>query len=217
MSGHVPRALLFALLAALAAAACPAASKQGEERVADSSAPGGDARQPVADSASTPDTSLSRGRAPVAGERAATESRTGVAPDTARGTVAVVGADPFTAVILQTAEGEIALDGPLTNELETLHGAQLSVTGTEHRLTESGGGRSRFAVAGYTIESIGGEKPVVGILSIRDDSVWVGSTRLAAVPREFLELAGAKVWVTGAWEENATLYVAAYGVLRRMR
>ena len=184
MNGSFSRVLLVALFAALPTTACPASSKRTGDKLADSR----DKASPVA-------------------------------TDTVRGTIAVTGAEPLTVVVVETGTGQIALEGPLIDELATLQGAEVSVTGTVVDPEKPPAGastrrRSRLVVASYTIESIAGEKPVVGVLSVRNGKAAVGDTRLTEPPKELLSLDGAKVWVVGTRGPGHDLRVSSYGVLR---
>ena len=73
-----------------------------------------------------------------------------------------------------------------------------------------------FAVTSYRIESIGGQRPVVGVLAQRNDRFWVDGEEtvpLAVVPTGLRRALGAKVWVVGTLE-NGAITPSSYGILR---
>jgi hypothetical protein len=120
--------------------------------------------------------------------------------------------DPRT--VLQVEGGSsTTLTGPLESELRRLGGAEVWVAGSP----AAGPPNARFAVTRYEIVSIGGGKPMVGRLSVRDGVTWLAADRdtvkLVSAPAELATKRGAKVWVVGRLSGNE-LALQSYGVIR---
>ena len=131
--------------------------------------------------------------------------------ETLEGPIALTGSEPAVMVSLRLNSGEsVDLVGPLRGELSRLSGAVTSVRGTR-----DAGGRT-FTVQSYSVISVNGQTPVVGVMVERDGAVWIDgdeSVRLTAVGDNLREQMGAKVWVTGR-RTGDTLQVQSYGVIR---
>jgi hypothetical protein len=172
---------------------------------------GGGARDTGEDRAAPADT-LRGEQAPPAEAQAAPDASDDT---TATGVVRVVGADPITTVVLDSAGSHVALRGSLEVEVARLVGATVRVRGrpvpnappTPPRAVE---------VSDYDVLSINGATPVVGILRLGDDAPRIegdSTVLLAFTPPGLLSLAGAKVWVVGR-REGGWLVVQGYGVIR---
>ena len=121
--------------------------------------------------------------------------------------------DPATS--LQVEGGAPAtLVGPLEAELRTLGGATVWVAGAP------GPGRpnATFTVTRYEIVSIGGAKPLVGIVASRAGETTLemerDTVRLVAAPGPLRAKAGAKVWVVGRRTGN-DFATQTYGIIRQ--
>lgn len=198
---------ILILVAGTVVAACA-----GGERAGDAARDSVTA-QPVAQDTEQADMAGDTSQTPTA-EGGATMDTT-----TVEGTVQVVGADPFPQVVLQVGEGaavqQIAITGPLRDELGTLHGITVRVAGRSVA-NPQGVPSQAIEVTGYDVVSVNGEQAYVGILAIRDGDMWLDAstaTRLSAVPTELESKAGAKVWITGPIEDGV-LRVQSYGVIR---
>lgn len=132
---------------------------------------------------------------------------------TVNGRVTVVGSTPFEKVMVVAPGSGVELVGDLRDELRAASGAEVAVHGT---IVAQG----QMAVADYTIRSVAGRPPIVGILDAHADGShylrteegeegWV--LRLESVPEGLRGKAGAKVWVILG---EGTRAVKAYGILR---
>ncbi len=183
---------------------------------------GGRAGDGDRDSVAVQPAALDTGQAGAAGDTSETPIPEGGGTTdtaTAEGTVQVVGADPFAQVVLHVGEGaavhQIAIAGPLRDELGRLHGITVRIAGRSVA-NPQGVPSQAIEVTGYDVVSVNGEKAYVGILAIRDGDMWLDAntpTRLSAVPTEMESKAGAKVWITGPIEDGV-LRVQSYGVIR---
>lgn len=128
---------------------------------------------------------------PDAGDAAASG---GAMTDTLRGTVAVVGADPLTRVVLRTGAVGIDLEGPEADTLRRVNGLVVRVEG---RLQDS-----VMTVTGFRVREADGLPAADGILEIHGDSaVLVTPTgerlQYAPVPSALRAAAGKRVWIAG--------------------
>jgi hypothetical protein len=119
----------------------------------------------------------------------------GVPPDTARGVVAVVGADPLTAVQLQARDGLLSLEGPALDGLRLADGVEVWARG---RRLEDG----RMEVDAFRVRAVDGEAAADGVLDVADGvAALVGpdGDRVAftSLPEGIRELAGRRVWIVG--------------------
>ena len=131
-----------------------------------------------------------------------------------RGVVFLTGTEPTVIVaLLGDDASSVTLAGLLRDELRRLSGATVQLSG----IRQGEGPMARFDVEGYEVLEIDGEKPVVGILHVRDGQFSIGegeaSVRLSAVPDEFSQQSGAKMWVIGPRAADG-LRVQSYGVIR---
>jgi hypothetical protein len=127
---------------------------------------------------------------------------------TREGKIIVSGSEGMLVTTLQTAAGVVFLTGVLENELRTLSGATVRVSGTE---TKSGS-RTTVDVQSYEIVAVDGERPVVGTL-LSGNRLAVGSDTLT-VTGAFTAPVGAKMWVTGA-RSGKQIAVRSYGIITR--
>jgi hypothetical protein len=133
------------------------------------------------------------------------------APETLVGEIQLTGSAPAISVTLVTAGGRAAnLVGELRAELQNLSGVEVAVRG---RPT---GSQREFEVDSYEIRSVGGQRPLVGMLVERDGDLWLEgeeSVRLVNVPSRLRSQIGAKLWVVGRRMEGG-VYPQTYGVIR---
>ncbi len=129
------------------------------------------------------------------------------------GRVLVTGSDPLTFPTLQFDDGSsVRLTGGLVDELERLSGARVRAAGTREGHAPLVG----FQVSSYEVLEVEGERPVVGIVTIRGVDVWLVGTvdvRLRDVPHDLRATPGAKVWVIGP-RRQGEVSVQSYGVIR---
>ncbi len=135
------------------------------------------------------------------------------------GVVRMVGNDPFAQPVVEVREGEdrrqIAVLGTWKEEIGRLSGAEIEVTG---RMSANPSGMPADAITAeqYRVVAINGERAYVGVLTLRDGTMWLdGDTemRLAVIPPGLRGKAGAKVWVTGQVGDG-TIRVQSHGVIR---
>ena len=140
----------------------------------------------------------------------------GTADTVTRGVVAVVGADPLSQVVVTAAPGpgarEVAVVGPLRDELGALYGAEVEVRGRAVVNGQPVPARA-IEVASYEIVSVGGERLVVGVLEVKQGAPWLAGSRLVGAPAELSRAVGAKVWVVGR-PSSGRLVVQTYGIIR---
>ncbi|MGH7625274.1 MAG: hypothetical protein ACREOJ_08150 [Gemmatimonadaceae bacterium] len=134
---------------------------------------------------------------------------------TAAGTVRVVGAAPAATVMLVSDSGSVALAGARSNELATLDGAEVQVSGMARPASPPLGRTHRaITVERYRILQIAGREPVVGILSVSAAGDFrIDTIPLVAPTAQFARLVGSKIWVVGTRQGAGPLLVASYGVL----
>jgi hypothetical protein len=152
-----------------------------------------------------------------------TPAEQAAAPDTLRGLVAVVGAEPGSWVVLRPATGgpEITLQGDPVRELRRLSGVEVQVEG---QAGAGGGavagppgasaGRS-FTVQRFAVLAVDGIPAVDGVLEIEDDVAYLILTggdriRIAHLPAALRDQSGARVWLAGPLEGE----IQAFGVIR---
>lgn len=115
------------------------------------------------------------------------------APDSARGTVAVVGADPVSQVVLDTPGDRLILEGEPTVELRRVDGLDVRVRGERE-------GR-RLRVVSFRVTGSHGLPAADGTLEVRGDTAVLataGGERLyAPIPAALREHGGARVWIAG--------------------
>jgi hypothetical protein len=159
---------------------------------------------------------------PRAGAESA--SAAGVDSDTtsslteAKGRVVNGGTDRFPTTSLVADDGSATrLGGALLEELRALAGAELSVRG----VMSSGGAERSLDVREYEVLAIDGQRPLVGIVLVRDGGLWLASSdtlRLVPALDALRQRAGAKVWVVGTHDAEAgELRVQSYGVIALAR
>lgn len=130
-----------------------------------------------------------------------------------RGTVAVVGSAPVDiAVIIRGEEGESSrIQGPLTDEIRRLAGAEVEVTGIRQRDPRYG---HAVAVSHYDVRSVDGRPVVTGVVEQAPDGRLQLRTEDGAVVRLVGGAdqirPGQKVWIQG----SATMQVQSFGVIR---
>lgn len=115
------------------------------------------------------------------------------AGDTARGTVAVVGADPVSQVVLSAGGERLVLEGEATVELRRVDGLDVRVRG------ERDGGRIR--VMSFEVIGAHGLVATDGVLEVRGDTAVVvtaeGERAYAPVPSDLRQHEGERVWIAG--------------------
>ncbi len=138
---------------------------------------------------------------------------------TAVGVVRVVGHDPAPQVVLSVGEGaeatQIALVGELRDELGRLSGVEVSISGSD---TENPQGIPEQAidVLDYDVVSVNSADAYLGVLELRDGTLWLdreNALKLAVVPHQLENLAGAKVWIAGPVDGDE-LRVQSFGIVR---
>lgn len=204
-----PRLAVLLILAVLAGLAAAASMLLIQER-----APRGRtaAEGEAASEAPAPPPRTSPAASVTAGSTAALPNR-GISgpPDTARGTIAVVGPYPTRSVVLTPAQGpEITLTGEHRESLERLSGAEVWVSGRADPQ------RRELAVAAFEVRSVDGLPATDGILTAAGDSLVLitrnGRRRTVRdAPPALRALVGAHVWVSGPPEREPQ----AFGLIRR--
>ncbi len=148
-----------------------------------------------------------------AGTRAAASPQT---PDTTvQGIVYVVGADPFTHVVVRGPGGDVAVTGSLAGELRALSGAEVRIAGPP-AAPSMPPPRRAVDVTSYTVLSINGATPAVGVLIERNGALWLAgrdTVPLVDVPPGFAGKPGDKLFVIGPMVDGK-LSVSTYGVIR---
>ena len=115
------------------------------------------------------------------------------APDTLSGTVLVVGADPVAHPVLETADGQLRLEGPV-DLLQRVHGLGVEVFGRRDE--------TALHVARFRVVAADGLPAADGTLEVRADTavlVTPDGDRQAytPVPAALLSHVGARVWIAG--------------------
>lgn len=118
----------------------------------------------------------------------------GAGPDTIRGAVAVVGAEPLTQVVLRTDGRQVRLDGPATDELRQVHGLVVQADG---RLRDGA-----MTVTGFRVREADGLPAADGTLEVRGDTAVLvtasgGRLEWTPVPSALRTRAGQRVWIAG--------------------
>lgn len=118
-----------------------------------------------------------------------------MAADTARGVIAITGAEPITGVSLRTPDGVVSLTGPAAETLRQASGVEVQVAGA----LEADGA---LRVESYRVRSVDGVAAADGILELdRDAAVLVtpdgGRIRFAPAPERLRALEGRRVWIAG--------------------
>ncbi len=135
------------------------------------------------------------------------------APEMLAGEVGLSGAVPAVMVTLSLSDGQsVSLVGELRDELAQLTGAVVAVQGVRTATPRE------FSVKSYEIQSIEGERPLVGILTLVDGEIWLQSdgrrvVRLVEIPERLRQRVGAKVWILGRPVDGGT-YPHTYGIIR---
>lgn len=215
-----PRLATFSILAVLAGLAVAAATLLIQERAPRGPAsPEGEASArapappPPAPGTAPPAPPRTSPSASVTAGSAAALRDPGVSgpPDTARGTIAVVGPYPTRTVVLTPAQGpEITLTGAHRESLERLSGTEVWVSGRADPQ------RRELAVAAFEVRSVDGVPATDGILTADGDSLVLVTRdgRRRAVrdaPPALRALLGAHVWVSGSPDREPQ----AFGLIRR--
>lgn len=132
-----------------------------------------------------------------------------IAADTLRGTVAIVGAEPATSVMLQDDQGAAT---PLQGEEATLR----ALAGIEVAVRGLAGGRGTFQVASVAVRAHMGVPAVDGIL-VRRGAGWALITApgdtvpIAYLPEVLRGSEGARVWLAGPLDRSPD----AWGTIRQ--
>lgn len=127
---------------------------------------------------------------------ATSDGATALATDTARGIVAIAGADPLTRVVVRGADGrDTEVRGPLADTLRQAIGLDVLVAGRA-----AGDG---IEAAGFRVRGLDGLTAADGRLELDGDGVvlvTVDGSRLRypAAPEALRQLAGRRVWIAGA-------------------
>ncbi len=183
---------------------------------------------PPADVTAVPDTTIPQApaitadpsREPTTRDMRATPPAPAPGDTTVRGVVRAVGAGPGPQqLVVRSGTGNAAtvvgLTGSLRGELGQLVGLEVEVRGRAVDNQPPSPPRA-VDVARYEIISVGGEKPYVGVLELREGAVWLAgprAMRLAEVPEPLVTRTGAKVWIVGSVDGDR-LQVQAYGVIK---
>ena len=133
----------------------------------------------------------------------------------AQGTVRMVGPHESAQLVLSGAAPDLALIGPLAGELGRVVGTRVSVTGRPTRNPAAVPARA-VEVAEYEILAVDGERPYVGIVTMRDAQIWLvgqDTLELVGAPPDLGGRIGAKVFVTGT-VQGGQLRLRSYGVIR---
>ncbi len=154
-----------------------------------------------------------------AAEAAAAAAAAEAAADTIvefTGRVAAEGTQQADYLVLRVPDdAPVALAGPLAGELRRLQNASIRVRGSHEARGLARGGT--VEVRSYSVLSIDGERPEVGVLLRRDGDFWLvaeeNTLRISGMPSELTDREGAKIWVTGP-RSAGTLQLRSYGILR---
>lgn len=116
-----------------------------------------------------------------------------VAADTARGVIAVVGAEPLSRVALSTADGQLQLRGPVADTLRMASGIDVWVSGARD---EDG----TLRVEHYRVRSVDGVPATDGVLELDGDAAVLVTTtgervRFSPAPAGLRHLEGRRVWI----------------------
>jgi hypothetical protein len=127
----------------------------------------------------------------------------------------VSGSDPLAILMVRPDTGaSLRLSGDLGGELGRLAGARVEVRGTP----DTHGPGAGIAVGAYTILSIDGRRPIVGVLESSNGAVRLAGDdplALADPDGRLARLGGAKVWVLPDTSVSPAA-VQSYGVLREV-
>ena len=133
-----------------------------------------------------------------------------MALDTLRGTLAVVGAEPLTQVVIRPAgaTGDVFLSGPALDQLRRVSGLEVRV----HGHAESDG--RTFDVNRFEVVALEGTPAVDGILAQDDDTLVLvrpdnHRIPLTAAPPSLHRHIGSRVWIAGKPEGR----VEAFGII----
>jgi hypothetical protein len=158
------------------------------------------------------------------------------AADTLRGTIAVVGSEPATWVVLRPITGgaEIMLRGDPVRDLRRLSGVEVRVEGRAAEQGAGAGGEDRsgaapggrtgmapgagarsFTVERFEVRAVDGVPAVDGVLAVEDDVVYLRLSdgelrRVANPPAALRDRIGAWVWLAGPLDGR----IEAFGVIR---
>ncbi|MBI4540113.1 MAG: hypothetical protein HY704_11465 [Gemmatimonadetes bacterium] len=132
--------------------------------------------------------------------------------DTARGTIAVVGAIPYPSVVLEPSAGRfpLTLTGEHVASLEQLSGLEVWVAGTLDP------DRRELRATAFAVRAANGVPAVDGRLALAGDSLVLVTTdgarrRIRHPPAALRELVGAHVWIAGQPDAEPL----AFGLIRR--
>jgi|GEM_PF-510182 len=142
--------------------------------------------------------------------------------DTLRGTVAIVGAEPLTEVVLRPAGGgrDVVLQGDVVAELRRVAGVEVWVAGRDAGPAVGSSavavpGARAFRVERFEVRRVDGVPAVDGILVVSGDAAYLRTAAGAELPIAHLPTAlrgkaGARVWLSGRLDGN----IEAFGVIR---
>lgn len=124
----------------------------------------------------------------------AEDTAVATAADTLRGTIAVVGADPMTRVILRTDDQRVTLRGSATDRLRRVTGLVVRVTGRRDG--------AAMTVTSFRVREAEGLPAADGILEVDGDTAVLVTPdgerlRYSPVPTALRARAGARVWIAG--------------------
>jgi hypothetical protein len=130
----------------------------------------------------------------------------------AEGIIYVAGSDPGVILTLRPDSGAaLELRGDLAGELRRLSGARVEVRGAPTH----GGPWAGITVETYRVLAVEGRRPLVGVLTRTDGSLWLvgeDSVTVADSDGRLARLVGAKVWVLP--DSSSPKVVQSYGVIR---
>lgn len=135
---------------------------------------------------------------------------------TVEGTVRRVGSVPLVRTVISGAGGPVAVTGTLARELAALDGALVRVVGHPQPASPPPPARA-VNVTRYTLVSVHGQTPEVGVLIGRNGALWLAgkdTVALTGVPSDFAAHEGDKVYIVGA-RNNGKLNVQSYGVIKQ--
>lgn len=145
-----------------------------------------------------------------------------VVVDTLRGTLAIVGSEPLTEVVLRPAAGgtEVVLQGDAVPELRRVAGLEVWVAGSDAGPAAASAavaapGARAFRVERFEVRAADGVPAVDGILVVVDDVAYLrvaggAEHRIAHLPAALRGKVGARIWLSGRLDGN----IEAFGVIR---
>jgi hypothetical protein len=202
-----------ACIGLVAAVSCDGAEQRQAATDSVAAPPGGGVNasaEPVADSTGV--SSAAPADTPLAA--APTPGLAGAAPDTASGTVRLIGTALDARVVVQTAEGPLGIAGRLAPSISRLDGMDVWIQGPISAATGRAIPPRQITAQRFVIRSIGGVPVTDGTLRDEDGTLVVVTAngdrlRLTNPPAALRAHIGKRVWVTRAEDGG----VASFGVV----